>query len=457
MQIFEPLYFYAFLIILATTVGVELSIRKFKANAFYGRKILHLVSICTCAYVVHHSTEPIVLSYLFLVFGIILLLLIKKNAFATSQTKSYGIALFPFAFFILLQLDFLTSEQKVFGILTLGISDAVAGAIGYTFGKSKFVGITETKSPVGFISFYASTIAILLWQGNTDWTVLLIALIPAMSELFSHKGSDNLSIPIVSSVWYYVVANADNNLLVQNIAFATGIIILAILAFYKKWLTVSGAIAALFVGFVIIFTSGVIYLLPLAVFLISGSLASKLLQDKAEKTGRNAKQVFANGIVAVVCLVAFTITKNEIYHIAFFASIAIGMADTISSDIGRYFKQPTFNIINGKSMPVGISGGISVAGTVAGLVAAIVFATIVYFEFNISIVSFITIAVVGFVGMLVDSVLGSLLQAAYKTSANELTESKADTLTKGFTWCDNDMVNVLSNVLTIAIAVVCCR
>ncbi len=280
-----------------------------------------------------------------------------------------------------------------------------------------------------------------------------IAFLPALSALFSYKGSDNFTILIIIDSLFFYIENFFSIKVFQTIFVITSIFGLACIAYYKKWLTFNGAIAAIFIGTVVVFTANVLYLLPLSLFLISGSLASKLLNDKKEKTGRNAKQVFANGLVAIVCIIAFNITENETYKIAFFASIAISMADTLSSDIGRYYKQKTYNIINFKPIAVGLSGGVSFAGTIAGFAAAIVFGIAIFFIFNITTLHTITIIAIGFLGMLIDSVLGSLLQAKYKNVIGIITENNTGKLVKGLEWCNNDVVNVLSNIITIAIYV----
>jgi len=85
----------------------------------------------------------------------------------------------------------------------------------------------------------------------------------------------------------------------------------------------------------------------------------------------------------------------------------------------------------------------------AGLIGAAMLTCITAYAYHFSwqIILFITIA--GFLGMLSDSVLGSWLQIQYKTTEGILTDDAAPGAEKikGFSWCTNDMVNILTNLL----------
>lgn len=446
-----PLYLYCFAIILIATISIEASIRQKWINTFIGRKILHIIAVSTCAYCIHSSTHLIVLSYAFLAFSLLLFLLIHYKLFATNTGSSYGIALFPLAFFVLLQMPFLHKHTITFAVLTLALADAAAGYVGHYYSKQKILFFKEEKSWLGFSSFFIVTALLYLryFSFTFPQMTLLVAFVPALAELFSYKGSDNFTVPIITALWLYIIQVTPDNILLQKTIILIVIIVLAIAAWYKKWLTVSGALAALFIGTLVIFFADALHLVPLAIFLTTGSIASTLNEKQLNTTGRNATQVFANGIVAVCCLIIYSITKVELYYIAFFISIAISMSDTISSEIGKYCKQSTYDVISLKKTTIGLSGGISIAGTLAGLIASIMYAYIVYVVFSLTLQNGILIGIIGFIGMLIDSVLGSTLQAKYATINNLITEEKTSHLVKGYAWCTNDVVNNITNIITI--------
>jgi len=215
---------------------------------------------------------------------------------------------------------------------------------------------------------------------------------------------------------------------------------------------VAGATAAVLTGVCIaVWGSFTDFLIPI-IFFLTGSFLSKLNKDAKETEGRNAFQVFANGFIAVICLAAFFISQKPIFHYCFIASFAVSMADTVSSEIGKFFKGNTINIMGLKPIQIGISGGISWQGTAAGLLAASFISSIATVTFHLPFNLGISIAIVGFVGMLLDSVLGSSVQALYLLKGTTYSEfhTPDSKLIKGYYWCNNDAVNLIANAISVA-------
>lgn len=235
------------------------------------------------------------------------------------------------------------------------------------------------------------------------------------------------------------------------ISLVTLLIIAAVLSFfavYKKWLTPMGAAAASLMAFVFYFTGGYKAFTAPGIFFIFGSLLSRLNENKKEKEGRNAKQVFANGLTGAVFMILYRLTEKDIYLITAIVSFCISMADTASSEVGIYFKGLTYDILSIKKIAPGLSGGISLQGTLAGLAGAIFISAIAGYIYRFPIPSIFLIASAGFTGMLADSILGSWLQIQYKTIDGVLSDdaSVGAQKIKGAGWCTNDAVNILSNI-----------
>lgn len=232
---------------------------------------------------------------------------------------------------------------------------------------------------------------------------------------------------------------------------------LAVLVSMKMgWLTRGGGAAAWLVGAGIILAGGPIFLFPMVIFFVTGSLSDKLHQPVAKQQGRTAMQVLANGGMAVVCLILWKITDFHPLMAAYVASVGISITDTISGDAGMAYGNTPYDIVTLKPVDAGMSGGITLAGTLAGLAVAMVFAGIHFFVFDLWIKDLYLIAVFSFAGMLTDSLLGSLWQSKYM-DRGVLTESSENNavLVKGMRWMTNDMVNLLSNALnTLAFVVV---
>ena len=446
-------------IILLVLFCIEITVKKKLLSKLIGRKLLHITAICSCAYAINAFENKTVLAYIFLSFFFVLLAVINKGWMQVNAYKTYGIALFPLAFSVLLFIPVFPNNTIVFAALILGICDAAAGLAGEYFGKQKITFLFENKSWAGFAAFYLSALLVsFCWysfnlSANKLLLCALLALLPAITELFSYKGSDNFTVPVCAAVWMLLLKNLmpDDHqfLLICIVVF----IALCFFAVYKKWLTVSGAIAALWMALLLLVTGGLKAFIAPGIFLLSGSLLSKLNNYTKEKNGRNAIQVFCNGIVGISCLIIFAVSQQQVYLLAALVSFCISMSDSVSSELGTYLKGTTVDILSLKKLPPGISGGISWQGSLSGLIGAAILAAAVCFAYQFSLTVFLWLTVSGFTGMLTDSFLGSAVQKKYTSATGAIIEDHEPNAVKvkGFSWCNNDMVNILSNILITAL------
>lgn len=227
-------------------------------------------------------------------------------------------------------------------------------------------------------------------------------------------------------------------------------------AFYKKWLDRTGAVAASVLGTIVWLAGGFKLALPILVFFISGSLFGKLKHlpmaaDEKFNKPRDYLQVLCNGGVALLCLLFFLFNQSPVFIIAYFLSIAVSTSDTWSSELGVWFGGKAFDILNGRPVEKGRSGGISVLGTIAGFAAALIIALLGTWLFQFGGFAFAVILAGGFMGMLADSVIGSKWQAGYRLDDGRQTEfigkREHGKLVKGVGWMTNDLVNLVSNLL----------
>ncbi len=260
-----------------------------------------------------------------------------------------------------------------------------------------------------------------------------------------------------------------------------------------NWLTVSGALMACALAFVVVILAKW-SIFPLIIFLVLGSLAGKLRSRKDAarvdgfeevKDGGDAKQgkardhwqVLANGgIFMLLAMLAFlndsgwlksilgihteVLRFSETCHLLAIISLAVSCADTLSSDFGRVWGGSPRNIITGKRMLKGVSGGVTGAGFVGAFLGAVSIAIFVLWsEFSSlgSTASLLWIVVVfGFMGSVLDSVLGVLFQAKYLDEmGNQVDSSEGGTraLGKGYRWVTNDVVNAVTGIMMLVVAV----
>jgi len=259
-------------------------------------------------------------------------------------------------------------------------------------------------------------------------------------------------------------------------------VLMACALFKWNWLTISGALMAWFLAFVVVFLAKW-SIFPLVTFLVLGSLAGKIQANAKEggdaKQGkaRDHWQVLANGgIFMLLAMLAFmnelgwldsflgihteVLRFSETCHLLALISLSVSCADTLSSDFGRVWGGSPRNIITGKRMIKGVSGGVTGAGFVGALLGAVSIAIFVFWtelsSLGSSVSAFWLIAFFGFIGSILDSVLGVLFQAKYlDDSGNQVDSSDTGrrSMAAGYRWVTNDVVNAVTGVLMLLVAV----
>ena len=110
-------------------------------------------------------------------------------------------------------------------------------------------------------------------------------------------------------------------------------------------------------------------------------------------------------------------------------------------------------------MEKGLSGGVSLIGTLSALSASLFFAALYYlysFDFKGSAVIILS----SFIGCVIDSIMGVLLQAKYECGVcgrktEKTVHCNGETrLIGGVKFIDNCMVNLLSNIISVILAIV---
>jgi uncharacterized protein (TIGR00297 family) len=217
----------------------------------------------------------------------------------------------------------------------------------------------------------------------------------------------------------------------------------------------SGTVAAFMMALVFIRAGLATFVLPM-LLLIGGTLLTRLNRETSEKHGRNARQVLANGAIGTCCLLYYMITggsgQEHPFFLAYLVSFSVSISDTFSSESGKYFRGKTVDITGLKTIKPGLSGGVSIQGTLGGLAGSALSAILAHLCFGLSFYSALLVCALGFLGMLLDSVLGSVMQAKYINAEGAVAEypSADNHLVRGYAWCRNDAVNVLSNLLAVS-------
>ncbi len=245
----------------------------------------------------------------------------------------------------------------------------------------------------------------------------------------------------------------------------------AAIAFRLRSLTRGGAYAATVLGTLVFGLGGWQWaVLLLTFFILSSALtrafggAKRGVEQNYEKTGqRDEMQVASNGGVAALFVVlhaAFPIATWP--WIGYAGALAAVNADTWATELGVLDPhRPRLISSFGKVVEKGTSGGVSIVGTAASLLGAgLIGALAAWFGENAWGPLLLAVASAGLLGSLVDSWLGATLQAIYfcphdqkETEKHPLHGCGTPTIhVRGWTWLNNDLVNVACAVTGAAAA-----
>ncbi len=255
-----------------------------------------------------------------------------------------------------------------------------------------------------------------------------------------------------------------------------GIVISSLIAALACWrgsLSSSGAIGTVIVGTLVFSTGSLTWAILLVTFFVTSSAWSHYkenikepLAEKFQKGHRrDLGQVLANGGIAALIAIAFTVFPHRWHFIGFIGAIATVNSDTWATELGVLSQTPPRLITTGRTVPVGTSGGVSRYGVFIALCGALLIGLVAFVaEYSDTVIwhhaTFIPQTlwlipigtVAGLFGSLFDSFLGATVQGIYYCDFDHKeTESKihrcgrATRLIRGWRWLDNDWVNFLSS------------
>jgi uncharacterized protein (TIGR00297 family) len=191
----------------------------------------------------------------------------------------------------------------------------------------------------------------------------------------------------------------------------------AALAYALGMVSRGGALGGLVVGTIIYYCLGPQGFAVLALFVVGGSLLTRLGYGRKRRAGtaeagggrRGAKNALANCSVAVACALLAAVTSSEAFAAAFVASLGAAFADTAESEVGQLYGRAPRLIATLRRVPPGTDGAVSLPGTLAGLAAAGLTAALGFaLGMATSFGGALIVALAAFLGTVVDSLVGAL-------------------------------------------------
>ena len=217
---------------------------------------------------------------------------------ATSR-KSYGTIYFPFSVLILSFFWWDKPISFILAILVLTLADPIAAIFGAKQ-RHVFIPWIDKKSMQGSLAMFSASFLIILLgtdilsqlYGSNFFIPLPIlfglaiftALSATLAELVSFRGSDNLSIPIITFISYEIyLINYTRGTLTDLLLWAILSIIIFTFAYKKQSLSLSGAIGGYLLGIIIFGAGGWNWITPLVFFFISSSILSTIKRKKSSR------------------------------------------------------------------------------------------------------------------------------------------------------------------------------
>lgn len=314
-----------------------------------------------------------------------------------------GILLYPMAVFVLV-VAFPTRPEiaaACWGIVAFG--DGMATVAG------KLVPIStlpwnRSKSLGGFLMFLlaGTAAAFLLWSyvrpADRFWllAVTAVATVSAgIAESLDLGIDDNITVPAVSALAFVYGLSFDAFAVLlpavsDRYALAVNLV-LAVLGWLARSVSISGMIGGFFLGSLLIVFGGWELYLLLIVFFVLGSGTTKLGYRRKAERGlaqegggrRGFTHAWSNvGVATLLAIAAAYSSRIELLWIAAAASLATATADTVASEIGQLLGRRAFLPFSFRRVETGTEGAISIEGTLAGAAGAVIVAVIATWAFG---------------------------------------------------------------------------
>lgn len=470
--LYKVMIFYGYLFSLlygGLCLALGLFAYKLGMNKKYTRKLVHILVGFEWVILHHFMGNSIHFLVVCLIFTGLLLLshvrhlmpMISSEGENSSGTVYYGVSMSVMSLISLLVPNMMLPFGAAVMITSFG--DGFSGIVGQMI-KKKNPRILGNKTLFGTLAgFVASFLSLYIFSLAYKmplkvYEMLMVALLAVLLELLTGRGLDNISVPLGSLLFMYALLyfSAVGNYLCPILL--TPLVILVASA--KNVLTRGGIVCAVIVDAVISVSLGNIGFLSLFGFLVLGVLSDKIknIGKKKRSECRTYFQVLVNSAPAAICALFYFVRPNPVMLVAFFAAMGEALADTLASGIGARDKH-VFDLFRMKKCEVGVSGGMSVLGTASAAVGASLMMLLGSFSSLLSVPQLLVGAAAAFLGCIFDSFLGSLVQAKYRcVKCGAMTEKEVHcsinaTLVRGIRTVDNDIVNLFSNLFTVAVAV----
>jgi len=246
------------------------------------------------------------------------------------------------------------------------------------------------------------------------------AVTGALLKSIEHA-TDNLTIPFGSAMAMWLFAGFEYWVSPSQVMLALALTLtIGYISYMANTADVTGVLSGTLLGILIIIFGSVKLFIILLTFFVLGGVFTRYKYGYKESLGiaqaeggaRGYKNVFGNGLVALILAVAGGIWSLHLLLIAYLGAVATATGDTLASEIGETSKTQPRMITSFKRVKPGTSGAISSLGEISALVGAVLIGVLAIL-LGMTELQMISIAPIlgGFIGVHVDSLLGATLES----------------------------------------------
>ncbi len=245
------------------------------------------------------------------------------------------------------------------------------------------------------------------------------AVTGALLKSIPHK-TDNLTIPSGSAMTMWLFAGFEYWVSPLHVMLALALTLtIGYISYMANTADVTGVLSGTLLGALIIIFGGIEWFTILLAFFILGGAFTRYKYGYKEALGiaqaeggaRGYKNVFGNGLVALILAVAGGVWGWHVLLIAYLGAIAAATGDTLASEIGETSETLPRMITSFKRVKHGTSGAISPLGEFSALVGATLIGALAVL-LGMTELEMIIVAPIlgGFIGVHIDSLLGATLE-----------------------------------------------
>ncbi len=387
-----------------------------------------------------------------ILFGTVAILYIPKNsfifkAFASERDLEAGVLIGPlkFSFAILLlailvvSLDFpVYLMAATIGLVAFGEGAATLVNVLVSRNKALFWSVTLLILGTLFGFIFGGWAMVNMGMGTENLDLMLfLAVVGTVTGalLYTIVDEESIAIPLGAgmAMWLFSSFTYARIPTAAEIAVAVVFPLIIGMASYKlNAADLSGALAGVLSGLLMILFGGIGWFVLLLVFFVLGTLFTKYKYRYKVEIGaaqvnegtRGYRNVFGNCLIPLVFVVAYGAIGNfelpyvgridrTIFIMGYLGAMATATADTLASEIGSTYRGQPRMITTLKKVKAGTDGAVSILGEGAALFGSVaigitaillgVMGPDMYVAFTLAVLG-------GFLGTNIDSVLGATFQ-----------------------------------------------